>query len=149
VDRAAATGRGDVTARRVAGLANVWKEFKEFAFRGNLIDLAVAFVLGLALTAVIASIVNDIIMPIIGAIFSDKSFSEMYIDAGGAHITYGNLINNIIYFLIVALVLFFIVKAVNKIRRPAPGVPISKECSFCFTTIPEQATRCPNCTSQL
>ena len=131
-------------------MQGVWKEFKEFAFKGNLVDLAVAFVLGLAITAVVQSIVNDVIMPIIAAIVGKQSFEDLAFDIGDASITYGNLINALIYFLIVAWVLFLIVKAVNKLRRPAPGVasPV-KECPFCFSSIPVQATRCPNCTSQL
>ena len=131
-------------------MQNVWKEFKEFAFKGNLIDLAVAFVLGLALTAVIQSLVADIIMPIIAAVLGKQDFSALAFDIGDASITYGNLINALIYFLIVAWVLFMIVKAVNKMRKPAPSVPsVVKECPFCFSTIPMQATRCPHCTSQL
>jgi large conductance mechanosensitive channel len=131
-------------------MQGVWKEFKEFAFKGNLVDLAVAFVLGLAFTAVVVSLVNDIIMPIIAAIFGKPDFSEMAFDIGDARITYGNLINALIYFLIVAFILFLIVRAINKMRRPAPGVdsPV-KECPYCFSSIPAQATRCAFCTSQL
>lgn len=131
-------------------MQGILKEFKEFAFKGNLVDLAVAFVLGLAFTAVVQSVVNDIIMPIIAAIFGKQDFSQMAFSIGDAQITYGNLINALIYFVIVAWILFLIVKAVNKLRRPAPGVPSPvKECQFCFSSIPAQATRCPNCTSQL
>lgn len=131
-------------------MQNIWKEFREFAFKGNLVDLAVAFILGLAFTAVVQSLVADILMPIIAAIFGKQDFSRLAVDIGDATITYGNLINAIIYFLIVAWVLFMVVKTVNRLRRPAPGVPSPvKECPFCFSTIAVQATRCPHCTSQL
>jgi large conductance mechanosensitive channel len=102
-------------------MQNVLKEFKEFALKGNLIDLAVAFVLGLAITAVVQSIVADIIMPIIAAIFGKPDFSQMAFDIGDATITYGNLLNALIYFVTVAWVLFLIVKAINRMTRPAPA----------------------------
>ncbi|RIK40848.1 MAG: large conductance mechanosensitive channel protein MscL [Chloroflexi bacterium] len=131
-------------------MQNVWKEFKEFAFKGNLIDLAVAFVLGLAFTAVIVSLVENIIMPIIAAIFGKRNFSALAFDIGDATISYGNVINALLYFLVVAWVLFLVVKTVNRMRKPAPGVPSPvKECPYCFSSIPVQATRCPNCTSHL
>lgn len=125
------------------------KEFKEFAFKGSLVDLAVAFVLGTAFAVVVQSLVNDIIMPIVGAVVSDKSFAALDFELGGARVTYGNFITAIIYFLIVAWVLFLIVKAVNRMRRSGEVAEDSRPCPFCLTGIPKAASRCPSCTSEV
>jgi large conductance mechanosensitive channel len=140
------------------------KEFKEFILRGNVVDLAIAVVLGAAFTAIVNSLVKDIFMPIIGYILGGVDFTSMFIVLGGgtyaslaaaqaagaATINYGVFINAVITFILVALILFFVVKAVNKLQKqPVPAPPNTKECPYCLTNIPLKATRCPNCTSQL
>jgi large conductance mechanosensitive channel len=131
-------------------MANMWNEFKAFAFKGSLIDLAVAFILGTAFAVVVQSLVNDIFMPIIGAVVSDKSFADLSFELGGANVTYGNFITALIYFLIVAWVLFLIIRAFNHMKRAdVEEAPNTKECPFCLTAIPQAATRCSACTSQL
>ena len=123
------------------------KEFKDFIMRGNLIEIAVAFVMALAFAAVVASFVADIVTPIIAAIFGQPDFSELKIDIGDSAITYGNFLNALITFLIVAFVMFLIVKAYNRVTRPKAATTMS--CPFCLTDVAIEATRCPNCTSQL
>jgi large conductance mechanosensitive channel len=140
------------------------KEFKEFVLRGNVVDLAVAVIIGAAFTAIINSLVNDIFMPIIGYILGGVDFTSLFIvlgggsyaslkaaqDAGAATINYGVFINAVITFLLVALILFFVIKGINRLQRqPVPAPPNTKECPYCFSTIPLNATRCPDCTSQL
>lgn len=127
------------------------QEFKAFAFKGNLIDLAVAFILGLAFTAVVTSVVDDLLMPVIGAIVSDRDFAALTISVGGAEIRYGNFINTVVYFLIVAWILFLLIRTINRMQRPAAEAPApnTKECPYCLSAIPLLATRCPNCTSQV
>jgi large conductance mechanosensitive channel len=132
-----------------AGMSELWREFKAFAFKGNLIDLAIAFVLGTAFAAVVASLVNDIFMPLIGAIVSDKSFANLTFEVGGAEVLYGNFITVVIYFAIVAWILFMTIKAINRMQRPPVESPSTKECPYCLSAIPRLATRCPHCTSQL
>ncbi len=144
----------------------MFKEFKEFALKGNLVDLAVGFILGTAFAALVASFVKDIIMPPIGLIWG-RDFSNMFAvlkegttagpyasleaaqTAGAVTINYGTFINLVIAFLIVALVLFFIVKAINHLRRAKEEAVDTKDCPFCMTAIPLTATRCPACTSEL
>jgi large conductance mechanosensitive channel len=140
------------------------KEFKEFVLRGNVVDLAVAVIIGAAFTAIINSLVKDIFMPIIGYILGGVDFTNMFIvlgggsyatlaeaqKAGAATINYGLFINAVITFLLVALILFFVIKGINKLQKqPAPAPANTKECPYCLSTIPLNATRCPNCTSQL
>lgn len=128
------------------------KEFKEFAMRGNVLDLAVAVIIGGAFGKIVSSLVNDVLMPIIGLIMGGVNFSELAITIGEASIKYGAFIQAIIDFIIVAFVIFMIVRAMNRMTRqePAPApAPTTKECPHCFTSIPIKATRCPNCTSQL
>ncbi len=144
----------------------MWKEFKEFIMRGNMIDLAIGIIIGSAFGAIVSSLVNDIIMPPIGLLLGKVDFSSLFINlsgnsypsvaaakaAGAPTMNYGIFINTIINFLIIAIVIFFIVRAINRLKRPAPAVaaaPTDKECPFCFTKIPIKAIRCPNCTSQL
>ncbi|HEX5165910.1 MAG TPA: large conductance mechanosensitive channel protein MscL [Thermomicrobiales bacterium] len=128
----------------------IWNEFKAFAFKGNLIDLAIAFVLGVAFTAVITSLVNDIIMPIVGGIVSDKSFAGLTFEFLGVQVFYGNFLTALVYFLIVAWVLFMIIKAINRMQRPAAEeAPATRECPYCLSSIPRLARRCPNCTSEV
>ena len=140
------------------------KEFKEFAVRGNMVDLAVAVVLGAAFGAVVASLVKDILMPPIGKLVGGVDFTELFValdgrsypslkaakDAGAATINYGVFVNTVISFIIVAFALFLVVKSVNRLRGPAvAAAPTTKDCAYCATAIPLKATRCPHCTSAL
>jgi len=140
------------------------KEFKEFAVKGNVIDLAVGIMMGVAFGAIVSSLVNDIIMPPIGLLLGKINFSDLFInlsgtayaslkaakDAGAATINYGVFLNAVINFIIVALVVFLLVKQINRMKKePAPAEPNTKECKYCLSTIPLKATRCPHCTSQL
>ncbi|MCI0635014.1 MAG: large conductance mechanosensitive channel protein MscL [Actinobacteria bacterium] len=123
------------------------KEFRDFIMKGNLIEIAVAFIMALAFAAVVASFVADIVTPIIGAIFGQPDFSALKIDIGDGAITYGKFLNVVITFLIVAFVMFLVVKAYN--RMTGPKAATTKGCPFCKTDIAIDATRCANCTSQL
>ena len=129
------------------------KEFKDFAMRGNVMDLAVAVIIGGAFGKIIASLVNDILMPLIGLILGGVSFSNLSVQVGDAVVAYGLFIQAIVDFLIVAFVIFMLVRTMNNMKKketaPAPAAPTTKECPHCFTTISIKATRCPNCTSQL
>jgi large conductance mechanosensitive channel len=128
------------------------KEFKAFIMRGNVVDLAVAVIIGGAFGKIITSLVSDIIMPVIGLIIGGIDFTGLALTIGNAKVTYGNFINNIIDFIIIALVIFLIIKFIDNLKKkPIPVVaePTSKECPRCFTAIPIKATRCPNCTSEL
>ena len=142
----------------------MFKEFKEFAMRGNVVDMAVGIIIGAAFGRIITSLVSDIIMPPIGKGLGQIDFSNLFINlsgkpydtlaaakaAGAATINYGVFINTVIDFLIVAFVIFLIVRQINRWNRPAPATaPATKECSYCASSIPIKATRCPNCTSQL
>jgi large conductance mechanosensitive channel len=145
----------------------MWKEFKEFIARGNVFDLAVGIVIGAAFTAVVNSFVKDLLMPIIGYILGGADFSNYFLilkgpegvkfatlaaaqQAGVVSINYGVFVNGLINFLIVALVLFFLIKGVNRLyKQPAPPAPDTKECPYCLSKVPLQATRCPQCTSEL
>lgn len=146
----------------------MWKEFKEFAIKGNAIDLAVGVIIGVAFGAVIASLVKDIIMPPIGLLTGGLDFSNQFLilkqaPGGGTFATaaeaakagaitwnYGIFATLVVNFLIVALCIFMIVKAVNRMKRPSPGAPgTSKDCPACLMTIPIKATRCPHCTTDL
>lgn len=126
------------------------KEFKEFIMRGNVLDLAVAVIIGGAFGKIVASLVNDVIMPFIGILMGGISFTSLEAKVGTAVIQYGVFIQSIVDFLLVAFVVFLIVKAANSLRKPAPAAePTTKECPRCFSTIHIKATRCPNCTSEL
>lgn len=126
------------------------KEFKDFAMRGNVMDLAVAVIIGGAFGKIIASLVNDVLMPLIGLLLGGISFSNLSITVNEAVIAYGLFIQAIVDFLIVAFVIFLLVRAMNRMKKPEPAAePTTKECPHCFSTIPIKATRCPNCTSQL
>ena len=142
------------------------KEFKEFAMRGNVVDLAVGVIIGAAFGTIVNSLVKDIIMPPIGLLLGGVDFSDLFINlsggeyaslaeataAGAATINYGVFINVVINFLIVAFVLFMVVKAMNRMKREAPApapAPTEKECPQCATSIPLKAKRCPHCTSNL
>jgi large conductance mechanosensitive channel len=126
------------------------KEFRDFVMRGNVLDLAIAVILGAAFGAIITSLVNDILMPLIGVAMGGVDFTTLTYQVGDAVIAYGKFIQAIINFLVIAFVLFLIIRSINRFRKiePAPA-PTTKECPQCFTTIPIKATRCPNCTSQI
>ena len=140
------------------------KEFKEFAMRGNVIDLAIAVIIGGAFGKIVSSFVDYVVMTLIGLLVGKVSFSNLFInlgeekyatlvaaqEAGAPTLNYGLFINAIIDFLIVAFVIFLVIKGIKKLEKPAPAAaPTTKKCPFCFTEIPIDATRCPNCTSQL
>jgi large conductance mechanosensitive channel len=127
------------------------KEFKEFIMRGNVMDLAVAVIIGGAFGRIITSLVDDMIMPLIGLILGGIDFSGLAFTIGNATVTYGNFINNIINFAIIALVIFLMIKAIDRLKKkPAPATePITKDCPYCFSAISIKATRCPNCTSEI
>jgi large conductance mechanosensitive channel len=125
------------------------KEFREFAIRGNVMDLAVAVIIGGAFGKIITSLVNDVLMPVIGLVMGGVNFSELSITVGAAVIKWGAFVQSIIDFLIIAFVIFLLVRAMNRMKREEPVTPTTKECPHCFTTIPLKAARCPNCTSQL
>jgi large conductance mechanosensitive channel len=129
------------------------KEFKAFVMRGNVLDLATAVIIGGAFGKIIASLVNDIIMPVIGLVMGGVNFSELSITVGSAVIKWGAFVQTTIDFLIIALVVFLIIKSANSMKKaPAPAAPVeptTKECPHCFSTIAIKATRCPNCTSEL
>ena len=142
----------------------MWKEFKDFIARGNVVDLAVGIIIGLAFGKIVTSLVNDIVMPPIGLLLGKVDFNNLFInlsgkpyatlaaakEAGAATINYGVFINTIIEFLIIALVVFLLVRQISKIMKPAaPPAPPTKDCPYCFSAVPIKATRCPNCTSQL
>ena len=121
------------------------KEFKEFAMKGNVLDLAIAVVIGSAFGAIVTSVVEDVITPIIGAIFGQPDFSSIKLGP----IMVGNFINAVVNFLIIAVCLFAVLKAVNKLKKPAPAPKEARKCPFCKSEIADDATRCPHCTSQL
>ena len=142
----------------------MWKEFKEFIMRGSVIDLAVGIIIGGAFGTIVTSLVKDIIMPPIGLLLGKINFADLYInltntaypnlkaaqDASAATINYGLFINNVINFLLIGVALFFVIKAVNKMKKPVPAAaPTTKECPYCLTAVPKKATRCPACTSEL
>ena len=143
------------------------KDFKAFIERGNLVQLAVAFIMGVTFAAIVTSLVNDIIMPAVGMALGGLDFTSLFAvikdgdpmgpyntvaaakAAGAVTINYGIFINTIIVFIIVALVLFLVVKAYMKTQKPVVAEVTTKDCPYCFTSIPKSATRCPNCTSEL
>jgi large conductance mechanosensitive channel len=147
----------------------MWREFKEFAVKGNAIDLAVGVIIGAAFGSIVSSLVKDIIMPPIGLLTGGLDFSNKFLvlkaakdgsanfnttadalKAGAVTWNYGNFITFVINFAIVAFCIFLVVRAVNKMKRPAPDKPaVSKDCPACTMSIPIKATRCPHCTTDL
>jgi large conductance mechanosensitive channel len=129
------------------------KEFKEFVMRGNVLDLAVAVIIGGAFGKIISSLVNDILMPLIGLVLGGVNFSELAFTVGEAVVKWGAFVQAIVDFIIIAFVIFAIIKGANAAKKkeaPAPPAePTTKDCPYCFTTIAIKATRCPNCTSEL
>jgi large conductance mechanosensitive channel len=151
----------------------VLKEFKEFIMRGNVLDMAVGIIIGVAFGAIISSLVKDIIMPPIGLLLGGVDFVNLFAvikdgtiipgpydtlkaaqDGGAVTINYGNFINYVITFLIVAFVIFLLIRSINRMRRATEkpkeaAAPTTRECPFCLSAIPIKATRCPHCTSEL
>jgi large conductance mechanosensitive channel len=125
------------------------KEFREFAMRGNVMDLAVGVIIGAAFGKIVTSFVDDMIMPVVGLFTGGIDLSERVLPLAGAELRWGAFVQNIIDFLIVAFIVFLIVRAMNRLKRDEPTTPTTKECPQCYTTIPLKAARCPNCTSQL
>jgi len=146
------------------------KEFKEFAMRGNVVDMAVGIIIGAAFGSIVTSLVADVIMPPIGLLLGNVDFSNLFVTlrngaaagpyssvaqakaAGAVTLNYGLFINAIISFLIVAFAVFILIRAINKLKRPEvkpATAPTTKECTYCYSTIPIKAVRCPACTSEL
>lgn len=125
-------------------------EFKKFAIQGNVMDLAIGVIIGGAFGLIIASLVGDILMPLIGLLLGGLDFSNLAITVGDAAVKYGAFLQAIINFLIIAVVIFMLVRAMNSMKKPAPAAaPTAKDCPYCLSAIPLKATRCPNCTSEL
>ncbi len=144
----------------------MWREFKEFAMRGNVLDMAIGIIIGAVFGKIVSSFVNDILMPPIGLLLGGVDFSDLFINlsgkpyaslaeakaAGAATINYGVFLNTVLDFVIVAFAVFLLVRQVNRLRRqpePAPAAPTTKECPYCLSGISLRATRCPYCTSDL
>jgi large conductance mechanosensitive channel len=141
----------------------MWKEFKSFAMKGNVIDLAVGVIIGGAFGKIVSSLVSDIIMPLVGLLLGDNDFSNLFItlgdgefktlaaakEAGVATLNYGLFLNNILDFLIIAFSIFIVVKQINRFikKKEEPVVVKTKTCGFCFSSIHKDASRCPHCTS--
>jgi large conductance mechanosensitive channel len=147
------------------------KEFKEFAMRGNVVDMAVGIVIGASFGGIVSSLVADVIMPPIGLALGNVDFANLFVTlkegakaagpyasladakaSGAVTVNVGVFLNTIISFLIVAFAMFLVIRGVNRMQREAPApaaAPTSRDCPFCFTAIPIKAKRCPNCTSQL
>ncbi len=146
------------------------KEFKEFAMRGNVIDMAVGFIIGVAFGAIVTSLVFDILMPPIGLLLGNTDFSNLFITlkegtpagpyaalgdaqaAGATTINYGVFLNTLINFVIVAFAVFLLIRGINRLRREEeapPAEPTTRECPYCLSNIPLKATRCPHCTSEV
>ena len=146
------------------------REFREFAVRGNAVDMAVGIVIGAAFGTIVNSLVQDIIMPPIGLALGNVDFSNIFVvlkegrvagpyasvaaakSAGAITINFGVFLNTVISFVIVAFSVFLVVRTVNRLKRqeaPSPSPPATKECTYCFSSIPAKATRCPHCTSEL
>jgi large conductance mechanosensitive channel len=127
----------------------VINDFKQFVMRGNVMDLAVGVIIGAAFGKIVSSLVDDILMPLIGLIIGGINFSGLKLTVGSAAVNYGTFMQNIVDFLIVAFVVFLLVRGLARLQRPAPATPTTKDCPYCFSSISIKATRCPNCTSQL
>jgi large conductance mechanosensitive channel len=143
----------------------MWKEFREFASRGNVVDLAVGVIIGAAFGKIVTSLVNDIVMPPIGMILGRVDFKNLFValngqqyasvadaqKAGAPTINYGIFLNTVLEFVIVAFVIFLLVRQINRMKKPVPAAPEQpvRDCPFCLTRIPAAAKRCPACTSEL
>ena len=158
-----------ISSRHRGGLLNLKedlmrKDFRDFILKGNLLQLAVAFIMGAAFGTVVKSFINDLIMPIIGKLVGGVDFTNLYVnlsnqvyasaaaarEAGAAAIYYGSFVNAIVTFLIIALVMFWLIRAAARMDKPVEAAaPITKDCPFCMSAIAIPATRCPHCTSEL
>lgn len=142
----------------------MFKEFKEFVMRGNVMDLAIGIIIGVAFGKIVTSFVSDVLMPPLGLLLGKVDFSNLYINLSGTHydtlkaakeagaatINYGLFLGTVIDFLIVAFAIFVVISQINKMKRkPVEESPTTHECAFCLSTIPIKATRCPQCTSDL
>jgi large conductance mechanosensitive channel len=145
----------------------MWKEFKEFAMRGNVLDLAIGIIIGAAFGKIVSSFVNDVLMPPVGLLLGNVDFSNLFLPlsgqsyatlaeakaAGAPTLNYGVFLNTVIDFLIVAFAIFLLVRMINRLQRQQqeeqPVTPTTKECPYCLMTIPLLATRCSHCTSDL
>jgi large conductance mechanosensitive channel len=143
----------------------MWKEFREFAARGNVLDLAVGVIIGAAFGKIVASLVADMIMPPIGMVIGGLDFSNLFIAlnggtyaslaaaqaAGAPTINYGRFANTVLEFLIISFVIFMLVRQINRMKTPAPAAPTddSRDCPYCVSRISRKATRCPHCTSEV
>jgi len=142
----------------------MWKEFRDFITKGNLIQIAVAFIIGVAFGSLVKSFVFDVVMPLVGKAIGNVNFSDMYVnlsgvsyesaaaarEAGAAAVYYGDFINALINFLLIAFIMFLVIKAAAKAQKPKPvAAATTKACPYCKTQIPVDAVRCPNCTAEL
>lgn len=149
----------------------MFKEFKEFAIKGNVVDMAVGIIIGAAFTGVVQSLVKDVLMPPLGLLMGGVDFTDFFIvlkegaipppygtmaaaqEAGAVTLNYGVFLNTLISFLIVSFAVFILIRYINKLKRPQdkpePVTPTMKKCNYCFSDIPVEATRCPHCTSEL
>lgn len=148
----------------------MWKEFKEFILRGNVMDMAVGIIIGAAFGGIVKSLVADIIMPPIGLLLGNVDFSNLYLllkagtpagpyasladaqTAGAVTMNFGLFVNTLIEFLIVALAIFLLIRFINRLYKPAPApvaAPTTKDCPYCYSAVPLKATRCPHCTSPI
>ncbi|MDN9008431.1 large conductance mechanosensitive channel protein MscL [Brevibacillus laterosporus] len=146
----------------------MWKEFREFAMKGNVVDLAIGVVIGGAFGKIVTSLVNDLIMPLVGLLLGRIDFSNLFINLSGTHyntiaeakkagaatLNYGLFLNSVLDFLIVAFSIFIVIRQLNKLRKKKEEIKqeeavTNKECPYCISSIPIQAKRCPACTSQL
>ena len=140
------------------------KEFKEFALKGNVVDMAIGIIIGAAFGKIVSSLVGDVLMPPIGKLMGNLDFSNLFValngqvydslkaakDAGAPTINYGLFLNTVIDFIIVAFVIFILVKQINRLKKAEPAAaPATKECPYCLSQIPLKATRCPACTSEV
>lgn len=142
------------------------KEFKEFALRGSVLDMAIGIIIGAAFGKIVTSLVSDVMMPPLGLLIGNVDFSNLFLNlssetystlaeakaAGASTINYGVFLNTVIDFVIVAFVIFLLIRQINRLKRkpaPIPAVPTTKECKYCLSTIAIKATRCPHCTSEL
>jgi large conductance mechanosensitive channel len=144
----------------------MFKEFKEFAMRGNVLDMATGIIIGAAFGKIVSTFVSDVLMPPIGLLLGKVDFSNLFLNlssrpvttlaeakaAGAATINYGLFLNTVIDFIIVAFAIFLLIRQVNRLKRqpaPAPAVPTTKDCPYCFSSVAIKAIRCPHCTSEL
>jgi large conductance mechanosensitive channel len=148
----------------------MWKEFKAFVMRGNVVDMAVGIIIGTAFGAIVKSLVDDLLMPPIGLLLGDVDFANLFLvlkqgspagpyaalsaaqEAGAVTLNYGLFVNTIVSFLIVAVAIFLVIRGLNRLQREeeeAPAEPTNRDCPYCLSSIPIKATRCPYCTSQV